>query len=447
MILLILPLLLCFLIVKNNKNIMARRISEVLIWLWVILFAVSFTNPYDLYSVSTYIYLLTIAFVSCFVIGITFSFNKQAVQSKESFGVLAKRNLDYFVESKMILILAIVCVVFLSYAVSRQTIALQYESMMDLRNEGSDDYIFGGNRLLGLSYNMFVVPFSYIIHVLFGYCLLYRRDKLLPLIVFLIDAILSTLLNNARGVILTLLVYIFFIFFCCPEFSKNVKKIKQVWSILILLVFSFAAFALVSALTAQRLYGENTLSWDAVMMGLDSMSRHVVTYLVTPLRALEYSFDHDYFSSLGGPSLGQSTFGFFFGFIDLFLERLGLNIKFANEVIYHELQSSWIFVGKEHNFAYTAILNFYMDFGIVGVFIMPVFFGAVIKRVCIMYTQNPSPVVFFLLGFLFKVMVNCYFGWELYYKSCAFFFLILILINHFTKQRFSNCRGIIRKKI
>lgn len=430
----IIILLSLLLIERYNVNIIARRISMFLIFLWILLIGVSSFNPYNLYPVTDRTYLLCLLFVISFTIGITFTHNKTTIRLPDSYSNQATLNIDRIIENKVFIFISIFCVLFLFYAFSQTKVALVSQSVAELRNGGGQDYLWHGNSLLGLTYNLIVVPFSSLSHILLAFIILFRRKKIFLLTLCTLNILLSASINNGRGVLITVIVYMFFILYCCPFFTKGKNIKSNAWTLILTIMVLLGIFAIVSFMTAQRMYGVDEFNTENISMGLEVLGKHIITYFVGPLRSLDYAFENDYFHELGYPTYGQSTFGFVFGFIDLFLSKIGLDITFANEVIYHKLQHEWIWIGINTNFAYTAIFNFYIDFGIIGVLFLPALFGSIIKRICNSYLHYPNPITFLLLGYLFEILYECFFGWKFYYWPNMAYLILLWIMNYYRKR-------------
>ena len=421
---------------------MARRMCLSFLALWMGLLILSLTNPYGLFPASSLVYFYILVFLLSFTLGITFSYNKVGLNKQLSFFSELKSSIDWIVDNRLVLIATILCDLFLLYAFSKQQVALMDSSIQELRLEGSQDYLFGDNGLLGSIYNLVVTPLSTFIQVLFAYIFICRREKLLPLVASLLNVILSTAINNSRGVLMIVLVYVVYVVFCCPFLINEGGKKIRFRNVVLIVVFALGAFAFVSYLTAQRLFGTNEISGEAVEMGVDALNKHIITYFVAPFRCFDYAIDHNYFEALGGPTFGRSTFGFFDGFIGFVLNHLGIHYTTANSIIYTHLQDKWIWVGIDMNFAYTAMFNFYMDFGFFGVLFLPAIFGAVIKKLCNSFLRNGNPALFLLLGYLFLALWESYFGWILYRWAVAFNFIFIIVFYYYYRSHKSKINKI-----
>jgi len=424
--------------IKNN-NVVARRFSLFIIAMWTFIFFISLQNPYGLLPVSAKTYTLLLIYVCSLVIGLSVS-NKRNVNSSKyiKFDNVIQKQLDYLLDNKYVLIIVSICILFLLYIFSKQQAILLQISAMQLRNEGVQDLLFEGNSLLGLFNNFVVKPFTFIIEILVAYVLLYRRTKVLPLFLFTTEVLLSALIGGSRGVFLKILVYIIFIYFCCPFLQNKSSRKANLKLLLSVLVFAIIIFTTVSYLTAQRLYNIKEFSIDAVLLGFDSMLIHIETYLVGPFRALDYAFENDYFNKLGGPTLGRSTLGFIEGFFEIFFGKLGIDYTPANNIIYKTLQNNWIWIGRDFNFAYTPLLNYYMDFGLLGILIIPFVFGMIIKKYCLKLYRSKNLAILFLLAFFFNVIFESHFGWVLYHWNCFLILIYIYIIYKYFNKRIND---------
>lgn len=403
--------------------------------MWMALFCISLQNPYGLFPVTLGTYCLLVVYVCSLIIGISITYNKTAFKVKSTEGI--QKQLDYLIENKYVLIATAICIAFLSYIYSKQSILLLTISAMELRNDGVQELLFESNPILGLFNNFFVRPCTYFIEVLAAYVLLYRRKKIIPLLLFISVVLLSAMIGGSRGVIVKIIVYAIFLSYCCPFLQGNSKK-SNIKLFISLFVFGIMIFAVVAYLTAQRLYNINEFSFETILLGVDSMLIHVETYLVGPFRALDYAFKHDYFDKLGGPTLGCSTLGFIPGMLKIFLGKLGIAFTTPNNVIYGTLQNDWIWIGRDFNFAYTPLLNFYMDFGILGILIIPFLFGLVIKRYSMKLFVSMNVAYLFLVAFFFNVVFESHFGWILYHWNCFVYFIYFYFLRKFISRNYSS---------
>lgn len=409
----ILSLIPIWFIASQNRNTLSRRMSYVILSLWTFALILSSFNPQGLYPVKLEIYLMLIAFVWSLVLGITIVSNDNKSEKVSVRPEKIKHAIETLALNKKILLYVVVCDIFEFYLFRIQDKFLLSMSALELREEGKD-FLFQGNSFLGLFNNFFVAPVSVIVSIFFSYLLVFKRDRIWPLLIYGVYILLHTYVGGSRGFILKIFVYIIFLVFCCPFLMKGIHMGKMIKQLSIVAAFAFASLFFVSYMTNQRLANDNSFSVEAAEAGWDATSTHLVTYFVGPFRALEYGMTHNYEERMGGYKYGLSTLGCVDQFIETVANRVGIQYERANKSIYDILQNNWILIPHTFNFAYTAVFNFYMDFGYLGIFVIPFFLGALLKKMAIRFGRIGNPFFLILIIYYFSILFDTYFSWRLY---------------------------------
>lgn len=421
-----------FILAKSHQfDPIAKLILYSYLSYWGIALFLSSINAYDVHPVKPTTYFLLLVNVLSFTLGMCL------YKRKDSSPILVESNSNHSIamlfelllSNKFYLLFLFVADVFLAYIYSKQQVLLSIYDMSDIR-VNVDELLFEGNSFLGLFNNIVISPISPIVLTVSCYALLFKRNKVLPLILSSIYIIISSLNSGSRGGVFRLIVYCVFLYMLRDIFvGKNNHKKQGSPSWLLVLALSVAVIAIMSYMTAQRTYGINDFSWETIQMGFDSLMEQFVTYSIVPFKALDYSFDHNYFEILGGYKYGRCTFGFIDGFISLVLNYLGIPFQSNSSVVIDLLQNNWIDCGGSHthNFAYSAVFMFYQDFGVLGVLIFPFIFGYTIMVFISKFRDCYNPFILVLLANFFYIALYSTFTWGMYRHTQFFTFLYLYI--------------------
>ena len=411
--LIILSLLTIWIIARQNRNILARRIAYVFLSLWTFALTLSTFNPQHLYPVRIEIYVMLLAFVCFLILGITVVDNGKtrgtyAIQSDK-----IKTMIESLALNKKTLVYVFLCDLFMYYLFKLQEVMLLSMSALELRAEGKD-FLYQGNSFLGLTNNFPVAPISVFVCVFFSYILVFKRNKVIPLVIYGTYILLSTYIGGARGYILKIFVYIVFFIICCPFLMKGMSMWKMIKQQSVILLFALFSLIFVSYMTNQRLANDNNFTVENAEAGWETTSTHFVTYFVGPFRALDYGMNHNYVEQMGGYKYGLSTLGCLDQLVETVLNRVGIQYENANKSVYEILQNKWIMIPHNFNFAYTAVFNFYVDFGYLGIIIIPFLLGGLLKKMIGSFYRTSNPFMFILIIYFYTVLFDAYFSWRLY---------------------------------
>lgn len=431
----ILGLLLC----SIDKNILVRKVSFLFFLIWLFLLVLSVSNPYNLNPVSPQTYLYICTFVIMVLLGINIPTTKTTQQSI-SYNTKSLA-FNHLATNKWVLVVVCIADIFLIYFSFQLRDLLETMSALDYRNTGGlQNDLFGGDSVIGLTYTFLVTPMTFFSNIFLAYLILFNRKAFLPIILYALFIVLRSYLEGQRSGLVDVFIFIaFFIvcyhFFLSDKTSRKIARKKMIKNIFFIGIISVAAFSLLSFMTNQRLHNENEFSKASVTDGINDTFNHIIVYSVGPFRAFDYAIENHYVDRLGGHSYGRSTLGFIDYSLQLVSNNLGMNYSTANSRIYKLLQDNWISIPHDFNFAYTAVFNFYMDFGFLGVLVLPFIFGCIMRKFLLKFSSSYNPITLLAVAYIFYVLVNSYFTWRMYEMSAMvtiIWFLIYkrLLKNH-----------------
>lgn len=424
-----------------TKDKFVRRVSLLFFFIWSFLLILSVSNPYNLKPVSpiTYLYICT------FVIMVLLGMNISTVRVPPRFISLNNATslaFNHLATNKWVLGVLVIADIFLIFFCFQLRDLLETMSALDYRNTGGlQNDLFGGNSFIGLTYTFLVTPMTFFSNIFLAYLILFNRKAILPIILYALFIVLRSYLEGQRSGLVDVFIFIAFFIFCCPFFisdtsNKKVVRKKMIKNVLLIGLVSVAAFALLSFMTNQRLHNENEFSMTSVSDGANDTFNHLLVYSIGPFRALDYALDNNYADRLGGHSYGLSTLGFVDYSLQLVSNNLGIKYNTANGRIYKLLQDNWISIPQDFNFAYTAVFNFYMDFGFLGILFIPFILGCILKKFIVRFTCSYNPITLLVVAYLFYVLSNSYFTWRMYEMSAMVTILWLFIYKRMLKKHF-----------
>lgn len=421
----------------TNKDILTRRVSLLFFFVWCFLLVLSVSNPYNLKPVRPITYLCICTFVVMVLLGVKFPTIRVSGKFAASYGATSL-SFNQLATNKWVLGVIVIADIFLMFFCFQLRDLLETMSALDYRNTGGlQNDLFGGNSLVGLTYTFLVTPMTFFSNIFLAYLILFNRKAVLPIILYTLFIVLRSYLEGQRSGLVDVFIFIAFFIFCCPFFLSNKKTVarkKTINNILVVGLISVAAFGLLSFMTNQRLHNENEFSMASITEGANDTFNHLLVYSIGPFRAFDYALDNYYVDRLGGHSFGRSTLGFVDYSLQLVSSNLGLKYNTANGRIYKLLQDNWINIPQDFNFAYTAIFNFYMDFGFLGVLLIPFLLGCLLKIFITKFSYTSNPITLLAAAYVFYILVNSYFTWRMYDLSAMVTILWFIIYNRMFKK-------------
>ncbi len=248
------------------------------------------------------------------------------------------------------------------------------------------------------------------------------------------------LIGGGRTNFLVLLFAVFFVFMI-----TGIKlKFKYVFS---LCVFSLFIYVVISYFSAFR-FDMQEFSLDTIREGASIFNENFVTYLVLPHRLFDYALQNDYLSQIGGYHYGLVSFDGINRYLRLFLRLFSIDIPAIYEKTTAMFQDTRIFIGGDSfsNYAYTNAIYHYLDFGIVGVFVIPFSFSLFIRWVIIKFYKTASVSSFCLLFYLYFVLMNCFSTWHLNKFYSLGFILFMVCVMCYDKNVLYRRINILIKK-
>lgn len=221
-------------------------------------------------------------------------------------------------------------------------------------------YKMYGNELI-------IQPFKILCFPLFGYAFIKKRIAVATILglYLVMEATLSGGRFGYAYIVLAI------VFMNVVIIKKNLKKYIPYFLLAVVLFFIASSYT-----KATRMgFTEFSLS-NIIENGMNANAEQIVTYYTGPMAAFDYSLSHNYSDMIGGYQLGGLTFSPVIMMIHTFGTILGLDFEVPMESVYKLLEYNQVDVGTDYwNAFFTSVIYYYLDFGLVGVFIFPCFIG------------------------------------------------------------------------
>ena len=393
-------------------NKIACRSGILILSFWSLCLLVSTFNPYGLFPVSTYVYVLLILNVVSFTIGFLSKRNKY----KSLYAVNFDLGIDKFLSSK-IYIIAMICIIVITWFLTYQQ--RSYVLMYNLGYLRQNFYtaMFAGKPLLAFIYVNLLQPAYEFSLFLICYHIVYRRDikHILLLSMFVIPFMF---ISGGR----TRAMMLFFYFAFIVIGNTLLNKANDTSSILnfrvkhlLGITFGFVCLFFLFSYTSVLRLGADELNKESMSAGIEKSVTQICTYCTGSFRAFEYALDHDYVDKIDGFKFGRATLGGIESFVERIVRHLtGIQMPNVTDKTVMMLQNNEVIVGNgeesEFNYAYTNVLYNYFDFGVFGVIFFPFLFGRFFKKYLDFACANPSIYSLALIAYLFEIGIYSVFS-------------------------------------
>ena len=390
---------------------------------WFISLVLSSFNLYGLYPVSIETYTIMIINVLGFVLGFV-SVKIEKNKFINSGNDLLSGDIADLLNSRLFFCL-LICGIILVYTFLRNYFTEMTYTAFD-RVESVELSILGSNKIVALFYMYFASPLFYFVNLILAYSLIFYRKKIV-IVCLCSYIIIFALIGGGRVPFIVIFIALCLVLFLGSNYK--LRKLIAPIAVLFLLVY-----LIMSYITAIR-EGILDFDWYAFETGSDILNKHFVTYVTLPFRLFDYALNHDYLHKLGGYYWGLSSFDSINLYMSLFLRLFSIDIDQISMETTNYLQETWIDVGRDDvaNYAYTNAIYHYLDFGVIGVFIVPFLFSRLVRLVIRELYIHKSIFALALLFYLYYVMVHSVFSWHLN-KAYSLPYIVLMCLVVFKNR-------------
>lgn len=398
----------CFLLFIHNSHYdaISRGILYFFVSSWHICLIGAILSTDIFYPIHRFNILLLWAGMLCFVIGFNRITIKRALYDNKSFNYLESQ-ISKILSNKLLLVVFTVFAVYMGWCYVKFFAQIQAMGMVgNLRSDyfNSSDELYG--PVFRILQGFLFSPGVLVLSALLCYSLL-RKRGLITLILALGLLLYHSLGGGRVGYIAMIVdvVLIYFIFF-----SKNNKiKFKFKWLItgFVTLALLFVIITFVTSMRNGAFEGFNTETFEK---GREESSAQVKLYSFGPIVAFDCALTNESFiKKVGGYTYGGMLFGpLLYLYRNVTVNMLHMPDFEQPYIRVAKVQQDTQFLigpGINWNALYTWNLNFYVDFGIIGILLLNYIIGLWFKSVIKMFYRNTTVSAFLLICIMFRLMV------------------------------------------
>ena len=427
-IILVIGILMVLVHAAKNTEQNYKKLLYIYLTSWAVALLTSSLGFFDMEVPSDYSYFLFLLHLVGFVAGAllikTVSGNRNASRvstSRDSSLRNIEINMQKILDSPIFRIIIVLMSIYVTYVFSKYWIkVLFYNNISDTRDQLVEIY---GGFYYTFARPLLFLPTTIFCYILFGYSLFKKRNWVCLLMGYYL-VVNASLTGGRFGYIFIALGVVFVdIFIVKIKLRKNWLKI------------ALAAFSLYGVIVLITTFRSGSISLDKgnLEYGVEVANEQLVTYLVGPQSAFEYALNNDYLNQVGGYGYGSFTLTPVVSLIDLFTFTFGgVRVNSHNMKLISQLEDTHIYLaGGTYgwNALYTSVVTYYMDAGVIGVFLFPLIIGMLFSFLIRKALNSGSFVIFALCGYFFILMIKSIFKMEVFWGYDSFAIAIMFIIG------------------
>ena len=406
------------------------------------LIIISLVNPLNMYAVSPYTYFLIIVCTISFIIAFN-KISRYIIKSKQDFFEIENKkliSLDKFLQSKILMILIILILMAVIYYLIKYNIIIKNLSKLQVRMVRFRELF--DNSKEALFFNYIIAGSMYIISIIFSIMLVNKKIKNPVFILMAILIILYSLIGYSRMIYLNIAIYIFINILLKPNLKEliNIKNIVKI--VFLSIVVGIILFGMLYVRTCKS---SAPIKYN-MKKTLKSQTEQILEYAVGGFRLLDNFIENGFENFPQKYTFGQATFAGIEEIVLYPIKGIGIKINSFNNIIGQYTQKP-VQIGENTNFNafYTCIMNFYLDYGLLGVILFPILHSILIIFALNQYYHKKDIYSFMLLNF---VLLNLFFSivrWN-YQSGTSVFVLIVLLVKVFFTNNIVTVKNKIKKQ-
>ncbi|APR71770.1 hypothetical protein AHTJS_16425 [Acinetobacter haemolyticus] len=393
----------------------------------MLLISLSYTNPFGLYAVSDYTYILLILFLCFYIFGFLFA-NKKNKIKYDDFYARIKMSAEKLNNNKIFNILnalALVLCFYYTYKYISNFNIVADESVRSSRFEVGGVFSTIYDYLI---FNYYVGSFLWFSKFIVAYGFVFGKNHIKKIFyTSLLMCLCSLLFGAGRNILVELVLIGLVVLVVKKSFLQEKNTSTSYLSKGLYVTLIFVVFVLV---THFRMLDES-LSFSSFYKAVEISLEQIVVYVVGSFRALDYSVNSMHFER----GYGVYTFASFNELYNMALRLLGFNTLPYSQY-WGGLLAEQIMISDEIRFnaLYTAVFNFYNDFGVFGVALFSFTFGWLSSKSVSYFLSNANILSLYILSIFFMSSFLSAMVFKLTPANIVFTLLVALL---FTKYRFT----------
>ncbi len=412
------------------KDSISKRLFLIYTSYWSISLFVSSLDLYGLYKVEDTTYYLLLGHIYAFLFGFVL-IKPVAVVYKKNINV----GVSDLLKNKFFFILFAILLIYIANLFIRQRELLAMYSLSEIRGDFSELILEGGQFTF---YTTVISSMYHFSMCLAFYMLLFDR-RWFYIALFLSFALFFSLLGGGRNQFMKFIYYAIGIYILKDYIFSSLKG-KQInyiipkrMKVLLALIF-IGSFIGMSLFTALR-KGSDTVNFESIAKGTSEISEIFVNYSICPIVAFDKCLKNKRFEN--EKFYGVATFCGPEQFIyKLLLRRIIVNYEPCYDKVTGYVQHNRIDVapGRSWNYAYTSCFYYYLDFGIMGIFLYPFILGLISRCMINLLEKNLNIYSIAIFQFLSYCMYMTVFSGYLF-KNVTFIYLVLMLFLYWHNRK------------
>lgn len=374
---------------------------------WGLLLSVSALNPFGLYEVSPESYFLFFLFSSFYLLGFAIFLPKKRINFDEfvSRAILSYHQLIENTYFKLFLALITLTLFIYAYKYNQYiAVAGAVDSRLARFEVGK---VFSSNYEIIIFEYLIGSPIWFL-KFLVAFGIVFSASRNLAWFFSFSSCAFYMSFGGGRNIAFEIGLLTIFLFVARKHSniaSEPLKKNNKIILFLAILYFS-------SVLATFYRLSEDTISLDGFIEANLILLEHAVVYLVGSIRAFDYALAN--YQDIFSLKFGLLTASGLDEIASLGLRFIGFDVMpYSN--YWGSILATPIAIGDHHYFnaLYTALFNFYFDFGLVGVAVNSFLFGLVCSNILAISIKKGGLSLLFASGMLFVVSALSCLTWKL----------------------------------
>lgn len=405
----------------KNKDVLSKRIILIYTIVWGVVISASTFGVYGLNIPSNEVIAMMTIHVICFIVGFNLCNIKPETSCIFSLEYLDEA-LNHLTDNKLFKFITCVLALYVSSLFLQYIKILAVMSMSELRTDFYESGIYGTffsivNGPILSTFNLFLIP-------IFSWMIFKKRNWLLIVQGVFLFGYAS--LGGGRFGYLRIAIGIAFVGFCLYMNKENQKRrIRQI------LCLSIVFVLLIGIMTISRL-SVSVQGEEGIQDAIEATSKQMVSYAVGPIIAYDYALSHNYKERIGGYKYGGLTLAAPELLLYIILNKMGITYEKALDDLVEIKQNEIITIGDDSwNALYTSLLYYYLDFGWIGIIIIPLLFGYLFRYMIKCFYKTNSIGHFVIITYMFHEIIRAITD----YTFVGVYVLILMVVLHVISSR------------
>lgn len=432
----LLVLIICEIVIyrKIDIDVNVKSISFIYGMGVSILLFISSLNPLNLYKVSEYTYFLIIISIISFMIAFCM-ISKKLIKKKPNLKIINKKiekTLNKLLKSKIFISIVIINLILVIIYKMKYELVIQDLPKQEIRMARFNALF--SSAFETLFFNYIITGIINILSIVFSICLVRKKLKNFLFVLIMCNILIYSLIGYGRIIYFNILLYIIITMLL----SNNIRNYLNRKFLLKFVLFCFIVFVIFTAMVYMRIGKKNLSLGENIVLSLKNQTEQAIEYLVGEYRLLD-NFVQKGFENFDFYTLGRATFAGVEEILLYPIKALGVQVEsFNNDISYYTQKA--ILIGENNSYFnayYTCIMNYYLDFGILGVIVYPILHSILILFALRNYYTQKNIFSLMLLNF---VLLNLFFGvirWNYQSGTTVFVLSILLLLNFFKNYKLS----------